>query len=178
MNQIKSEKKSYKILDKKTEKNIKKIAKNFCLIKNSAKVFNILLAYHEKKLQKKRYDYIIRDTYFKKRKLILIFNSWRNVANSAIKIRIKTKYSKYYNENYTEIKKKSNNEISRLQSILEKLQLDIQSEITQRDSLSKMYDISINKGVDVFIKETNNIIEFDASSKIDNYFLLFIIALI
>ncbi len=136
-------------------------------MKNSAKIFNVLLKYHERKLQKKRYDYIIRDNYFKKRKLFLIFNSWRNVANSAIKIRIKTKYSKYYNEKYTEIKKKSNTEISRLQSILEKLQIDIQTEITQRDSLSKMYDISINKGVDVFIKETNNIIEFDSSSKIN-----------
>jgi hypothetical protein len=154
-------------LDKKTEKNIKKISKKFCLMKNSAKIFNVLLKYHERKLQKKRYDYIIRDNYFKKRKLFLIFNSWRNVANSAIKIRIKTKYSKYYNEKYTEIKKKSNTEISRLQSILEKLQIDIQTEITQRDSLSKMYDISINKGVDVFIKETNNIIEFDSSSKIN-----------
>jgi len=173
LKQIKSEKKSIKEIDKKTEKNIKKISKNYCKMKHSAKIFNVLLAYHEQKKQKKRYDYMIRDTYFRKRKLFLVFNSWRNVANSAIKIRIKSKYSKYYNEKYSEIKQKSNNEISRLQNILENLHLDIQSEITQRESLSKMYDISINKGVDVFIKETNNIIEFDASSIFLFYFILF-----
>ena len=79
--------------------------------------------------------------------------------------KIQAKYSEYYNVNYNEIKITSNAEISRLQNILEKLQADIESEIAQRHSLNKLYDLSMNKGVDVFIKETNNIIEFDTSSK-------------
>jgi len=164
LKQIELERNAVKKVDLKTEKNIKILAKNLYKIKYSSKIFQVIKAFHEMKKQKKRYDHMLKNSYFFKRKIFLIFNSWRNVTNSNNKLKIQTKYSDYYNKNYNEIKTKSNAEIDRLKAILEKLQADIESEISQRHSLNKLYDISMNKGVDVFIKETNNLIEFDTSS--------------
>lgn len=171
LKKVEIEKKAYALLDKKTESNIKKLSNDLYKMKWASKIFQILKTYHEKKHLKKRYDHMIKNTYLFKRKIFLIFNSWRNITNSVNKIKIKAKYSEYYNSRYNDIKASSNAEISRLQAILEKLEFDIQSEITQRHSLTMLYDNSINKGVDVFIKETNNIMEFDVSSI--NFLFLF-----
>jgi hypothetical protein len=164
LKQVELEKKEVLKVDSKTEKNIKTLAKNLYKIKWGSKIFQVLKSFHEIKKQKRRYDHMIRNTYFLKRKMFLIFNGWRNVANSKNKKCIQAKYSEYYNRNYNEIKTTSNAELSRLQAILEKLQADIESEINQRHNLNKLYDLSMNKGVDVFIKETNNMIQFDTSS--------------
>ncbi len=170
-----NEKKKALKLDEKTENNIKEVSKRLYKLHWSSKVFQVLQSYHEMRKQKKRYAHMIKNTYFFKRKMFLIFNSWRNVANSANKLKIQVKYSEYYNKHYNEIKSTSNAEIERLKAILDKLQSDIESEITQRHSLTKLYDMSMNKGVDVFIKETNNMIEFDSSSKITIYLFISII---
>lgn len=164
LKQMELEKKEVLKVDAKTEKNIKELSKGLYKIRWSSKVFQVLKSYHEIKKQKKRYEHMIRNTYFFKRKMFLIFNSWRNVTNSENKLKIQAKYSEYYNKHYNEIKTTSNTEIARLQAILDKLQSDIEEEINQRHSLTKLYDMSMNKGVDVFIKETNNMIEFDSSS--------------
>jgi len=172
LKQIEFEKKEFLKIDRKTEKNIKILANNLYKMKWASKIFQVLKSYHEIKKQKKRYNHMIKKTYFFKRKMFLIFNGWRNVTNSKNKLKIQSKYSEYYNKNYNEIKTTSNSEISRLQEILEKLQADIQSEINQRHNLNKLYDLSMNKGVDVFIKETNNMIEFDTSSIFIKFFFL------
>jgi len=52
-----------------------------------------------------------------------------------------------------------------LSEILEKLEADIKNEIDERRALSKIYDEAMNKGVDVFIKETGVLVGFDSSSK-------------
>lgn len=171
LKQIELQKKETLKIDNKTEKNIKALSISLYKIRWSSKIFQVLKSYHEIRKQKKRYIHMIKNTYFFRRKMFLIFNSWRNVANSTNKLKIQAKYSEYYNKNYNEIKINSNAEIARLKDILDKLQSDIESEISQRHSLTKLYDMSMNKGVDVFIKETNNMIEFDVSSK--NFLIFF-----
>lgn len=167
------EKKEVLKVDAKTEKNIKELSKSLYQIRCASKIFQVLKSYQEIKKQKKRYEHMIKKTYFFKRKMFLIFNSWRNVVNSVNKLKIQAKYSDYYNNHYNEIKTSSNTEIARLQAVLDKLQSDIEGEISQRHSLTKLYDMSMNKGVDVFIKETNNMIEFDCSSKFKFFYYLF-----
>ena len=51
----------------------------------------------------------------------------------------------------------------RLKLVLESLEKDIQKEINERKSLAKLYDLSLKKGVEAFLRETNYIIDFDAS---------------
>jgi hypothetical protein len=173
LKQLEFEKKDVLKTDQKTEKNIKALSKSMYKIRTSSKIFQVFKSYLEIKKQKKRYEHILRNSYFFKRKKFLIFNSWRNVINSNYKLKIQAKYSEYYNKHYNEIKTSSNSEISRLKDILDKLQSCIESEINQRHSLTKLYDLSMNKGVDVFIKETNNMIEFDCSSKFCLFVCLF-----
>ena len=47
--------------------------------------------------------------------------------------------------------------------VLESLEKDIQKEINERKSLAKLYDISLKKGIEAFLRETNYIINFDSS---------------
>ena len=54
-------------------------------------------------------------------------------------------------------------EMAKLKLILESLEKDIQKEINERKSLAKLYDLSLKKGVEAFLRETNYIIDFDAS---------------
>ena len=51
----------------------------------------------------------------------------------------------------------------KLRLVLESLEKDIQKEINERKSLAKLYDLSLKKGVEAFLRETNYIIDFDAS---------------
>ena len=54
-------------------------------------------------------------------------------------------------------------EMIKLKMILESLEKDIQKEINERKSLAKLYDLSLKKGVEAFLRETNYIIDFNAS---------------
>ena len=54
-------------------------------------------------------------------------------------------------------------EMIKLRMVLENLEKDIQKEINERKSLAKLYDLSLKKGVEAFLRETNYIIDFDAS---------------
>ena len=54
-------------------------------------------------------------------------------------------------------------EMLKLQMVLESLERDIQKEINERKSLAKLYDLSLKKGFESFLREINYIIDFDAS---------------
>ena len=41
---------------------------------------------------------------------------------------------------------------------------DIKKEIAERRALSKLYDDAMNKGVDVFLRETNNFVSLSSSN--------------
>jgi hypothetical protein len=51
-----------------------------------------------------------------------------------------------------------------MSEILQSLEIDIKKEINERRALAKLYDMNMNKGMEVFIKETNEIIDFNSSS--------------
>ena len=54
-------------------------------------------------------------------------------------------------------------EMIKLKKVLENLEKDIQKEINERKNLAQLYDLSLKKGVEAFLRETNYIIDFDAS---------------
>ena len=56
-----------------------------------------------------------------------------------------------------------NEEMMRLKAVLESLQIDIQKEINERKNLARLYDLSLKKGVEAFLRETNYVIDFDSS---------------
>ena len=97
------------------------------------------------------------------RKKYLIFNSWRNITNSFKKTKIKLMNNQKFLEQSKKINQESEEEITKLKMVLESLEKDIQKEINERKSLAKLYDISLKKGVEAFLRETNYIIDFDAS---------------
>ncbi len=53
--------------------------------------------------------------------------------------------------------------MNKLRLVLENLEKDIQKEINERKTLAKLYDLSLKKGVEAFLRETNYIIDFDSS---------------
>jgi len=108
----------------------------------------------------------IVEGYFIKKRNANIINAWRNITSAIKKGRIRARCGKYFNDKYGQLQKVYNNEISNLNEILEKLELDIKNEIDERKALTKIYDNAMNKGVDVFIKETGVMVGFDTSSKI------------
>ena len=66
-------------------------------------------------------------------------------------------------EDSKKIEEESQGEMAKLRLILENLEKDIQKEINERKNLAKLYDLSLKKGVEAFLRETNYIIDFDAS---------------
>ena len=66
-------------------------------------------------------------------------------------------------EESKKVQEESEGELSKLRLILENLEKDIQKEINERKGLAKLYDLSLKKGVEAFLRETNYIIDFDAS---------------
>ena len=57
-----------------------------------------------------------------------------------------------------------NNEMERLKNVLDNLQIDIQKEIEERKALSKLYDLSLKKGVEAFLRETNYIVDLNTDN--------------
>ena len=66
-------------------------------------------------------------------------------------------------EESQKVREECDGEINQLKIVLESIEKDIQKEINERKSLAKLYDLSLKKGVEAFLRETNYIIDFDSS---------------
>ena len=141
------------------------IIENFERIQNNRKKMMIFYAlkkfYLYEKNLKDKHNNILNE--FALRKKYLIFNSWRNITNSFKKNSLKLKNNQKFLEDSKKIEEESQGEMAKLRLILENLEKDIQKEINERKNLAKLYDLSLKKGVEAFLRETNYIIDFDAS---------------
>ena len=143
----------------------KSIIENYERIKNNRKKAMIFFALkkfylYEKNLKEKQNN-ILNEFAFRKK--YLIFNSWRNITNSFKKNKLKLINNQKFLEESKKIKEECEGEMNRLKLVLENLEKDIQKEINERKTLAKLYDLSLKKGVEAFLRETNYIIDFDAS---------------
>jgi hypothetical protein len=141
------------------------IVDNFARIKNNrmkAMIFYALKKHYLKeKNLKNKHNNILDHFYFRKK--YLIFNSWRNITNSFKKTKLKLINNQHFLEESKQITQNNEEEMNKLRMVLENLEKDIQKEINERKSLAKLYDLSLKKGVEAFLRETNYIIDFDAS---------------
>ena len=141
------------------------IVENFQRFKNNRKkamIFFVLKKnYLKEKNLKDKHNNLLNELALRKK--YLIFNSWRNITNSFKKTKIKLMNNQKFLEQSKKINQESEEEITKLKIVLESLEKDIQKEINERKSLAKLYDISLKKGVEAFLRETNYIIDFDAS---------------
>ena len=141
------------------------IVENFERFKNNRKKALIFFAlkkyYLKKKNLKKKHNNILKEFAFRKK--YLIFNSWRNITNSFKKTKLKLINNNQFLEQSKKIEMESGDELVKLKMILDSLEKDIQKEINERKSLAKLYDMSLKKGVEAFLRETNYIIDFDSS---------------
>ena len=141
------------------------IVENFQRFKNNRKkamIFFLLKKnYLKEKNLKDKHNNLLNELALRKK--YLIFNSWRNITNSFKKTKIKLMNNQKFLEQSKKINQESEEEITKLKMVLESLEKDIQKEINERKSLAKLYDISLKKGVEAFLRETNYIIDFDAS---------------
>ena len=117
--------------------------------------------YLKEKNLKSKHNNILKEFAFRKK--YLIFNSWRNITNSFKKTKLKLMNNNKFLEDSAKIKQEGEGELEKLKLILESLENDIQKEINERKSLAKLYDLSLKKGVEAFLRETNYIIDFDSS---------------
>ena len=162
-------KKSKKIVDgedskkKEQEKILIKTFQDAQNLKKKSQIFRRLNKYVFEKKKKHLKDDIITDFLLNRRKH-LIFNSWRNIINSQQKAKIRLKYSEQYQNKYEQMKKDFNEEMEKLKNVLENLQIDIQKEIEERKALSKLYDLSLKKGVEAFLRETNYIVDLNTDN--------------
>ena len=141
------------------------IVENFQRFKNNRKkamIFFVLKKnYLKEKNLKDKHNNLLNELALRKK--YLIFNSWRNITNSFKKTKIKLMNNQKFLEQSKKINQESEEEITKLKMVLESVEKDIQKEINERKSLAKLYDISLKKGVEAFLRETNYIIDFDAS---------------
>ena len=141
------------------------IVDNFARIKNNrikAMIFYAIKKHYLKeKNLKNKHNNILDHFYFRKK--YLIFNSWRNITNSFKKTKLKLINNQHFLEESKQITQNNEEEMNKLRMVLENLEKDIQKEINERKSLAKLYDLSLKKGVEAFLRETNYIIDFDAS---------------
>ena len=141
------------------------IIENFERFKNNRKKAIIFFALKKYCLKKKnlkiKHNTILKE--FASRKKYLIFNSWRNITNSFKKTKLKLINNNQFLEQSKKIEMENGDELVKLKMILDSLEKDIQKEINERKSLAKLYDISLKKGVEAFLRETNYIIDFDSS---------------
>ena len=141
------------------------IVENFQRFKNNRKkamIFFVLKKnYLKEKNLKDKHNNLLNELSLRKK--YLIFNSWRNITNSFKKTKIKLMNNQKFLEQSKKINQESEEEITKLKMVLESLEKDIQKEMNERKSLDKLYDISLKKGVEAFLRETNYIIDFDAS---------------
>ena len=141
------------------------IVNNYERIKNNrmkARIFYALKKHYlkEKNLRNKHNNIL---NHFNYRKKYLIFNSWRNITNSFRKTKLKLINNQHFLDESKKITQSNEKEMIKLRMILESLEKDIQKEINERKSLAKLYDLSLKKGVEAFLRETNYIIDFNAS---------------
>lgn len=153
-----------KSVSDKQEESIESLLDRILKIKTYSNFFKVMLINYRQKSFKKLKSNIIVEKHFKCKKKRNIFNSWRNITNSLSKGRIKMKYSKIFNEKYDNLQSGYMNDIKKLEEILQRLEIDIKKEMDERKALAKLYDTNMNKGVEVFIKETNAIIDFNSSN--------------
>jgi hypothetical protein len=141
------------------------IIDNFQRIKNNrlkAMIFFALKKYYlNKKNSRNKKNNALN--YFNNRRKYLIFNSWRNITNSFRKTKLKLINNQNFLDESKKINQSNEEEMMKLRLVLESLEKDIQKEINERKSLAKLYDLSLKKGVEAFLRETNYIIDFDAS---------------
>ena len=141
------------------------IIDNFQRFKNNrlkAMIFFALKKYYlNKKNAKNKKNNALN--YFNNRRKYLIFNSWRNITNSFRKTKLKLINNQHFLDESKKINQSNEEEMMKLRMVLESLEKDIQKEINERKSLAKLYDLSLKKGVEAFLRETNYIIDFDAS---------------
>jgi len=141
------------------------IVDNFQRIKNNrmkAMIFFALKKYYLNKKNKRNKNNNILN-YMNFRRKYLIFNSWRNITNSFRKTKLKLISNQHFLDESKKISQSNEEEMMKLRMVLESLEKDIQKEINERKSLAKLYDLSLKKGVETFLRETNYIIDFDAS---------------
>ena len=141
------------------------IVENYERFKNNRKKAIIFFAlkknYLKEKNLKSKHNNLLKEFAFRKK--YLIFNSWRNITNSFKKTKIKLINNNKFLEDSKKIQQGGEEELVKLKLILESLEKDIQKEINERKSLAKLYDLSLKKGVEAFLRETNYIIDFDSS---------------
>ena len=141
------------------------IVDNYQRILNNRKkamiFFDLKKYYLKKKNLKKKHNNIMKEIAFRKK--FSIFNTWRNITNSFKKTKLKLINNNQFLEESKKVQQECDNELLQLKLILESLEKDIQKEINERKSLAKLYDISLKKGVEAFLRETNYIIDFDSS---------------
>ena len=117
--------------------------------------------YLKEKNLKQKHNTLLKEFAFRKK--YHIFNSWRNITNSFKKTKLKLMNNNKFLEESKKIQQEGEEELVQLKLILESLEKDIQKEINERKSLAKLYDLSLKKGVEAFLRETNYIIDFDSS---------------
>ena len=141
------------------------IVENYERFKNNRKKAIIFFAlkkfYLKEKYLREKHNNLLIELAFRKK--YLIFNSWRNITNSFKKTKIKLINNNKFLEDSKKIEQESEEELGNLKLILENIEKDIQKEINERKSLAKLYDLSLKKGVEAFLRETNYIIDFDSS---------------
>ena len=141
------------------------IIENYERFKNNRKKAIIFFAlkknYLKEKNLKSKHDNLLKE--FTLRKKYSIFNSWRNITNSFKKTQIKLKNNNKFLEQSKKIEQEGKEELIKLKLVSESIEKDIQKEINERKSLAKLYDLSLKKGVEAFLRETNYIIDFDSS---------------
>ena len=141
------------------------ILQNFEKFKNNRKKAIIFFAlkknYLKEKNLKNKHNAIMNELYLRKK--YLIFNSWRNITSSFKKNKLKLLNNQKFLEESKKVDEECQGELNQLKIVLESLEKDIQKEVNERKSLAKLYDLSLKKGVEAFLRETNYIIDFDAS---------------
>ena len=141
------------------------IVQNFEKFKNNRKKATIFFAlkknYLKEKNLKNKHNAIMNELYLRKK--YLIFNSWRNITSSFKKNKLRLLNNQKFLEESKKVDEECQGELNQLKIVLESLEKDIQKEINERKSLAKLYDLSLKKGVEAFLRETNYIIDFDAS---------------
>ena len=141
------------------------IIENYERFKNNRKKAIIFFAlkknYLKEKNLKNKHNAIMNELYLRKK--YLIFNSWRNITSSFKKNKLQLLNNQKFLEESKKVDEECQGELNQLKIVLESLEKDIQKEINERKSLAKLYDLSLKKGVEAFLRETNYIIDFDAS---------------
>jgi hypothetical protein len=170
-NEIKNVKKDFKDLQQQNKTHSEKLkhcTKKLYKLKKVSKIFQSLFENCKTNQLLRKKNNVLVNQYFLKRRRQIIFNSWRNITNSISKGRMRLKYTQEFNEKSEEIQNTYSKEVERMRNILEKLEIDITKEMEERRNLAYLYDLSMNKGVEQFLRETNYIINFDSSS---NFFV-------